>query len=54
MALDEAFGIVVTFRPCPEGGDGGLADVEVFSRHKFQLSKFNSQGRADELVFSNQ
>lgn len=43
VALDEGFCVIVAFRPCSECGDGGLADVEVFCRHKFQLSKFNSQ-----------
>ena len=32
MSLDKAFRIVVAFGPCSEGGDGGLADVEVLGR----------------------
>lgn len=38
MAIDQRFRIVVSFGPCAEGGNGGLADVEVFSGHKFQIS----------------
>jgi hypothetical protein len=45
VAFDEAFGVVLAFCPCAEGGDGGLADVEVFCGHKIQFSTFNSQGR---------
>ena len=43
MALDEALGVVMAFRPGAECGDGGLADVEVFGGHKLQLSIFNPQ-----------
>ena len=49
VAVDEAFGVIVAFGPGAEGGDGGLADVEVFSGHKIQLSNFNSQGRNERL-----
>ncbi len=43
VAIDEGFRVIVAFRPCTEGGDGGLADVKVFGGHKFQISNFNSQ-----------
>jgi len=39
MALDEAFGIVMAFRPGAEGGDGGLADVEVFGRQNSNFQR---------------
>ena len=34
VALDEAFCIIMTFRPGAEGGDGGLADMEVLGGHE--------------------
>ena len=33
VALDEAFRVIMPLRPRAEGGDGGLADVEVLRRH---------------------
>jgi hypothetical protein len=34
MAVDQGFGVIVAFRPGTEGGDGGLADVEIFCGHE--------------------
>jgi hypothetical protein len=34
VALDEAFRVIMTLRPGAEGGDGGLADMEIFGGHE--------------------
>ena len=33
VALDQGLGVVMALGPGAEGGDGGLADVEVFGGH---------------------
>jgi hypothetical protein len=34
VAIDQGFRIVMAFGPGAEGGDSGLADVEVFGGHE--------------------
>jgi hypothetical protein len=43
VALDEAFRVIMPLRPGAEGGDGGLADVEIFGGHVEKLEILNSK-----------